>query len=282
MFLVESSEGVDVAVHEFGGPVGGPPLLVSHATGFHAHCYEPVAALLTDRFRVFGLDYRGHGDTAAPEGWAVDWQRFGDDALAVARAIAPDGGLVGVGHSMGGAALFMAAHRDPDLFSRLVVFEPIAIPDGTPRIDMDDLPIVVGARRRRRLFASFDDAVENYRDKLPLSVMTPQALLAYVEHGFRPVDGGVELICPAEIEAGIFISSRDNGVWGLLGGVAVPTTVVTGFVDETQPSGRCAAIAELLPDAQYVQLDHQSHLGPFSHPGEFAELVLASVASATP
>lgn len=282
MFFVESSEGVDVAVHEFGGPVDGPPLLVSHATGFHAHCYEPVAALLTDRFRVFGLDYRGHGDTAAPEGWAVDWQRFGDDALAVARAIAPDGGLVGVGHSMGGAALFMAAHRDPDLFSRLVVFEPIAIPDGTPRIDMDDLPIVVGARRRRRLFASFDDAVENYRDKLPLSVMTPQVLRAYVEHGFRPVDGGVELICPAEIEAGIFISSRDNGVWGLLGGVAVPTTVVAGFVDETQPSGRCAAIAELLPDAQYVQLDHQSHLGPFSHPGEFAELVLASVASATP
>ena len=283
MFRVPSSDGVEVAVHEFGGARDAPPLLISHATGFHAHCYGPVGTRLAARFRVFALDYRGHGETAAPDGWQVDWSRFGDDALAVAREIAPDGGLVGVGHSMGGAALLMAAHRDPGLFDRLVLFEPIAIPDTAPRVPMDDHPIVVGARRRRRVFDSYDDAVENYRDKLPLSVMTPEVLRAYVEHGFRPIaadDGtsaGVELVCTSDIEAGVFMSSRDNGVWELLPEVVTPTTVVTGYIDEQQPSGRCADIAERLPDSRYLFLPYQSHLGPFSHPEEFADLVLAEL-----
>ena len=285
MIRVPSSDGVVVAVHEFGGAADAPPLLLSHATGFHAHCYEPLARRLSTRFRVFALDFRGHGETAAPDGWKVDWTRFGDDALAVARRIAPDGGLVGVGHSMGGAALLMAAHREPDRFDRLVLFEPIAIPDTAPRAPMDDHPIVVGARRRRRVFESYEDAIENFRDKPPLSVMTPEVLRAYVEHGFRPVvaeDGtssGVELICSADIEAGIFMGSRDNGVWELLPEVTIPTTVVSGYIDDEQPSGRCAAIAARLPSSRSLFLPHHSHLGPFSHPDELGDLILAELPS---
>lgn len=282
MFRVRSTDDVQVAVHEFGGASDAAPVLISHATGFHSHCYEPVAARLATRLRTYGLDYRGHGQTAAPSGWRVDWARFGDDALAVAEAIAPEGGLVGVGHSMGGAALLMAAHRRPELFDRLVLFEPIAIPDTAAAVDMEDHPIVLGARRRRRVFASVDDAVRNFSDKLPLSVMTPEVLRAYVEHGFRPVDpedpsAGIELICGSDIEAGVFIASRENGVWDLLPSVTTPTTVVTGFVVEQEPSGRCAAIAARIPDARYVALPHMSHLGPFSHPDEFAELVFTEL-----
>ena len=97
-------------------------------TGFHGYCYLPVADELSDRFTSYALDYRGHGDTARPENWTIDWAQYGDDALAVARAVAPDGGLVGFGHSMGGACLLMAAHRDPSLFDLIVVFEPIVFP----------------------------------------------------------------------------------------------------------------------------------------------------------
>lgn len=300
MLHVPSTDGVVVTVHEFGGAVDAPPLLISHATGFHAHCYEPVATRLAARFRVFALDYRGHGLTAAPDGWQVDWQRFGDDALAVSREIAPAGGLVGVGHSMGGAALLMAARRDPDRFRRLVLFEPIAIPDDVTRVEMDDHPIVIGARRRRRVFDSYDEAIANFGAKPPLALMTPEVLRAYVEHGFRPIgspdapdgttagtadDGsddtvarvGVELRCPPEIEAGIFMTSHANGVWAILPEIVTPTTVVSGYVDDEQPSGRCEAIAERIPGSRYVLNAHQSHLGPFSHPDEFADLVLADV-----
>lgn len=277
MSRVTSSDGVSVAVHRFGGPEEGPTLLISHATGFHAHCYRPLADRLVSTFRVFALDHRGHGETEAPEGWNVDWRRFGDDCVAVCEAIAPTGGIIGVGHSMGGASLLMAAHRRPDLFSRLVLFEPIAVDPNGPAVDMESHPLVVGARRRRRRFGSADEAVENFRGKPPLSLMRDDVLRAYVQHGFRRTgDGALELICRSEIEAGTFLTSHLSGVWDLLPGIDVPTDVVSGFVSDDEPSGRCAEIATLLPTGRSVRWDHQTHLGPFSHPDELADHVVAT------
>ena len=274
---VTSSDGIDVALHELAGHAGLPPLLISHATGFHGRAYTPLAHALADRFHCFALDHRGHGDTIAPASWhdgtAIDWAAYGDDAAAAARAVAPDGGLVGFGHSMGAATLLMAAARDPRQFSKLVLFEPIAGPFDEP-FDPDTVPLVVGARRRRRRFGSFDEAYTNYAPKLPMALMTPESLRQYVDHGFhRTAEGDVELNCSPEIEAGTFAASRHNAVWAMLPGIEVPTTVVAGAIEQNEPSGVAELIAERLPKGGYVSLPHQTHFGPFSHPDELAALI---------
>src|SRR5690242_9852027 len=109
---VASTDGVAIAVHDLGGH--GPTLLISHATGFHGRSYRALAGELADDFHCIAFDYRGHGDTPQPAGLPVDWQRYGDDAEAMARSV--DEPVVAFGHSMGGATLLMAAHRDPALF----------------------------------------------------------------------------------------------------------------------------------------------------------------------
>jgi pimeloyl-ACP methyl ester carboxylesterase len=278
MFFVPSSDGVQIAVHELVSRSGQPPVMLSHATGFHAHCYTPIARALGDRHCVFAPDYRGHGESRIDPNWEVDWRRFGDDALAVARRAAPDGGLIGFGHSMGGAALLMAAHAEPELFERLVLFEPIAHPATGPTLtpdEMRNLPIVQGALRRRDTFESFEAAFENYRDKPPMSLMTPDVLRSYVDHGFEPVDGGptVTLRCRPQIEAGIFIGGRDNGVWAILPDISTPCLVIAGRVEDRQPSSSTEAIAAELPNGTFLQLPHQTHFGPFSHPDEIAALI---------
>jgi pimeloyl-ACP methyl ester carboxylesterase len=277
---VESSDGVSVTVHSLAGSPDLPPLLISHATGFHAHCYRPMANALGDRYHCIGPDYRGHGETDAPLGWQVDWRAFGDDALAVAHSIAPDGGLVAFGHSMGGAALLMAARREPGVFERLVLFEPIAHPPGPERANMSEHPIVRGARRRRRRFSSFDEAYDNFVTKAPLSMMSHEALRQYVDHGFREMvepDGtpAIELKCDPDIEADIFVRGRDNGVWTQLDEITTPCLVVGGHVEPMQPSAMSETIANELPHGRYLLLDHQTHLGPFSHPDEVAEIIAA-------
>jgi len=283
MHCVPSSDGVSVALHDLGGDERLPTLLISHATGFHAHCYVPLAAPLTDRFHCVGLDYRGHGDTDVNPDWDVDWRRFGDDAQAASEHVAPHGGLVGFGHSMGGAALLMAAHRDPDRFDRLVLFEPISHEATSPSMTEDEireLPIVSGALRRRRRFTSFDEAYENFRAKPPLSLMVDDALHQYVDHGFRRVpadDGGdsssLELRCVPELEAAIFVTGVSNGVWHLLPEIRTPTLVIGGRVEDRQPSSHSEAIAEHLANGTYLRLEHQTHFGPFSHPAEIADLI---------
>jgi pimeloyl-ACP methyl ester carboxylesterase len=219
----------------------------------------------------------------------VDWSHFGDDAVAVAETIAPDGGLVGFGHSMGGAALLMAAHRRPELFSRLTLFEPIAhLPVGTNLTDEElrKIPIIAGAMRRRSRFASFDDAYQNYRGKPPMSLMVDEVLRDYVDYGFHTIvdehdHPAVELRCSPEVEAGIFMTGRHNGVWPLLGEIAVPATVIGGHVEQMQPSAGTEAIANELPNGEYLLLDHQTHFGPFSHPDEVASII-ARECPATP
>src|SRR5688500_11008714 len=212
MFL-PSSDGVEVAVHSLGGH-GPDHLLISHATGFHGRAYVTLASALADRFRSVAFDYRAHGDTrmppAAVERERYDWGRFAGDAVRVAPAVRERAGapLVGFGHSMGGAALLMAAHRDPSLFRAAVVFEPIVFPEELMRERLRPNPLGVGARKRRSSFASFAAALDNFGSKPPLNAFPREALEAYVLHGFAEgEDGQVHLKCTPEGEAATFEGS---------------------------------------------------------------------------
>jgi pimeloyl-ACP methyl ester carboxylesterase len=275
---VPSTNGVEIAVHDLGGT--GRPLLISHATGFHGHCYEPLAHALADRFHSTAFDYRGHGDTDHPD-QPVDWQRYGDDAEAMALWMFEHSGgpIDAFGHSMGGACLLMAAHRQPHLFRRLVLFEPIVFPPGGIRPpdeggnDPEQSPMVIGARRRRATFPSHQAAIDNFAAKPPLMGFTPEALRAYVVHGFAPDDDGVHLKCRPDTEAATFATGHLHGTWDVLPEIQTEALVVAGRIDEMQPSKVAAGVAERLPHGTYLQLDVLDHFGPMVRPLLVADLI---------
>jgi pimeloyl-ACP methyl ester carboxylesterase len=287
MLRAPSSDGVAVAVHELAGDAGPdhPVVLIGHATGFHGHAYLPMATALArcaPRFHTFALDFRGHGETPLAPGWDVEWNGYGDDALAAAGAVAgtpgAEPGLIGFGHSMGGTALLLAAHRQPALFARLVLFEPIVPPIEAVNANPTSHPIsplVAAARRRRTLFPSLEAALANYAAKPPLSTLDPAALDAYVRYGFYPdVDGaGVRLKCEPELEARTFEEGATQRTWELLPEIAVPVVVVSGRVEEQGPSRFAEPMADALPDGRYVELTELDHFGPMTQPGLIADLV---------
>lgn len=273
--MIRSTDTTEIAIHDFGGV--GPPVLIVHATGFHAHCYVPMVRELSDRFRCWGLDVRGHGGSTVAADWRPDWRAFGDDVLAACAEIAPEGGIVGFGHSMGATSLLMAAERAPQCFDRLVLFEPIAYPSGDSPLDVTELPLVKGALRRRRHFDSFDHAYEHFRSKQPLASLVPDSLRQYVDHGFVAIDGssgvGVELICPPELEAQIFMTAPDNGAWDLFPSILTRTTVIAGHIEGREPAAVAERIADELPNGAFVALPHLTHFAPLTHPTEIADLV---------
>src|SRR5689334_18157382 len=140
-----------VAVHDLGG--AGAPLLLCHATGFCGRAYEPLAAELADRFHVWALDFRGHGDSSAPEGERFHWDGMADDLLAAIDVIAT-GPIAVFGHSLGGGVAMLAEQRRPATLRWAYLFEPIVVPavEGTgfagPNI------MSSAARRRRPTFPS--------------------------------------------------------------------------------------------------------------------------------
>lgn len=274
--FVASSNGVQVVVYDEPPTRGdGAPILFSHATGFHGRVFAPIAAHLAGHSRTT-FDYRGYGDTLAPTNWALSWDGFGDDALAVARdTVARNGGrpVIGAGHSMGGAGLVMAALREPQLFAALVVFEPIIFPPDARTQGSGPSPLPAATRRRRRTFASHDEAVANFAAKPPLSSLHSDALAAYVRHGFAQQADGVHIKCDPEFEAQTYEMGAMHDTWLHLGELRTPTWVMAGAHAESSPAAIAPQIAERIPGSTFVRWEDQGHFGPLDDPARFASFI---------
>lgn len=282
LIRVPSSHGVQVALHDFAGQ--GRSLLLSHATGFHGHCYVPVAQALADVAHSYALDYRGHGLTETSPDWETDWEAYGDDVTAVAEYLRSrsDRPLIGFGHSMGGAGLLMAAYRNPDLFDAIIAFEPIVFPPPEPDAEVTDphsSPLVQGATRRRARFGSYEEAIANFSAKPPMRTFTPEAIRLYVEHGFAPDPddpaGGVVLRCAPEHEARTYMGGGMHRTWEVLPEITTKVLILAGAADMPGPATLAPQIAERLVNVEYLQSDEWDHFGPMVVPEVMAELIRA-------
>ena len=277
--LITSVDGVTIALHDFGGT--GSPVLLSHATGFHAHCWEPVAHALNSHHHVVGLDHRGYGDAETVDPETMQWDQYGLDALAAARDLYAQHNepIIGIGHSMGGASLLMAAHAEPHLFTALFVFEPIVFPPPDPDAgERPESPLPAGARKRRSRFPSFEAAIENYAAKPPMAAFNAVAREAYVRHGFKPTaDGDIELKCLPEHEARTYETGGISGAWDSLPAITTPVWVLSGAIAPFQPSTFAITVAERIPGSTYVRWDEVGHFGPLEKPDLISQYVTAVV-----
>jgi pimeloyl-ACP methyl ester carboxylesterase len=263
MQQVPSSDGVTIAVHDLGGR--GPSLLCAHATGFHGHCWEPMARALAGRYHSFAIDYRAHGHSTRPNN-GMGWSGMCDDTLAVVDALRLEGSYA-TGHSMGGAALLLAELHRPGTFKAIALFEPIAVPGGPIERPPDAPNLAEGARRRRAVFPSKQAALENYASKPPLNEVHPDALAAYVEWGFKDLpDGTVTLRCRPDDEADTFEAAPNEPLWERLGEVGCPVLVLSGEVLPFGPSTWAKAMADAMPNGHYEQHDELGHFGPMEAP----------------
>ena len=264
---VLSEDGVKLNLRMMGG--SGPDLLVCHATGFHGLAYRPLAQSLAGRFRVWALDFRGHGASGPAPGDEYAWSGMGADVAACASAIGADR-LYGFGHSMGGAALLLAERARPGTFAGLFLYEPIVLPRGFFNAASPN-PLAKGARNRREVFNSRAEALARYSSRSPLGVMRADALAAYVEGGFVDLgDGRVRLACAAETEARTFEASGGLPVEDAAE-IDVPATVAAGTVGgKPNPGAFAPVIAQALPQGRFLSFEDLGHFGPLEAPGVIA------------
>ena len=285
---VATSDDLTLRVHDFGG--SGRPVLAAHATGFNGLVWRPLAAALTDA-RVVAPDFRAHGGSPVPRGADLNWERFADDVLVTLDAVGWIGELaptdpkpVGIGHSMGGAALLLAELRRPGTFAGLWVYEPIIFPpEVRPFMEDVDHPLAAGARRRRSSFASRQAAIDTYGAKPPMNTFDQLALEAYVEGGFVDApDGTVTLACKPDDEARTYETSMTCTAYERLADVSCPVVVVRGVLEPWGPAAIVEPAAEALPRGRVVAHDELSHFGPMEDPAGLAAEISAFLDTLTP
>jgi pimeloyl-ACP methyl ester carboxylesterase len=260
---------VHLTVHHWGGEPDATPVLLAHPTGFHGVVWEPVATRLVARgYRVWSLDFRGHGTSdRSPDGYS--WDGFARDALAVTRHLGLDGdpSLVAAGHSKGATALLLGETEHPGTYARLWCYEPIMFPTTEPLPPNFDNPLTTGARRRRSVWDSPEQAEQAFASKPPLDVLHPGALHAYVAHGLRRTDDGrFVLACDPDDEAQVYAMAPEHGMFARLTDLHAPVLVACGEHSDAIPPRFAEQIAQRLPHATLEVFDGLGHFGPIEDP----------------
>src|SRR5258708_37443401 len=95
------SGALRIHVRDWGDPAA-PPLIVVHGLRDHSHSFDDLARGLLDRFRVYAIDLRGHGDSETTPYYAFG--HFVLDLHNFVRALRLERPILGW-HSMVGEAV---------------------------------------------------------------------------------------------------------------------------------------------------------------------------------
>ena len=215
---------VDLCYFEWGEPDDEPTILLVHATGFHARCWDQTVAHLPGR-HVIAVDMRGHGRSEKKPPY--NWRTFGRDLAAFVSALDLHQ-LVAAGHSMGGHSLVQAAAADPGRFDRLVLVDPVMLPPAAYDQFQPQSPEAHPVARRRNVFESPKAMAANLAGRGGYAHFLQAALDDYCRFGLLPnPDGdGFVLACPPLVEATIYTGSAEASIFDLCSQVHCPVTVL--------------------------------------------------------
>jgi pimeloyl-ACP methyl ester carboxylesterase len=272
-------------IHDFGGR--GPALHLALANGFPPETYRPLLAPLLESHQALSVLPRALWHNGVTPDSARSWRVMADDMLAGLRARDLTD-VIAVGHSMGGVASMMAALAEPGRFRALILLDPTMLLPGTLRLIAalrliglsERFPLVQGARRRRRTFASIEAAYTYFRNRRLFADWPDETIRLYAAGITRPAPrGGVELSWTPEWEAQYY-RTIFAGSWRLAPRLCglLPILVIRGKTTDTFVAPAAERLRRLLPDADQAVIPGHGHLFPQSAPAETAGIIMAWLA----
>jgi len=242
-------------------PSGKPLLHFVHGNGFCGLSYWAMLRRLSGHYDLFLSDVQGHGDSDAGnqfDGWQLSVQRL----FAVIERFAPEWGEVpvqGVGHSFGGVLTLLLAALHPQLFSSIVVLDPVLFPPELMQAEIEsrqrgESPMARDARLRTALWPSRAAAWRHLHQRGGYKGWSDEAFACFIDHAlYADDDGQYRLKCPPQIEAAIY-SSVPLDYWRLIPQIDCPGAILHG--DSTMPfmAPAVARALQLNPGLQAEQV----------------------------
>jgi len=293
-YSVDAADGVALHVEEV-GPVTAPiTVIFSHGWTLRAGSWhyqrlglagpgfgdppsdgsEGAPESVTARLVFY--DQRSHGQsTRAPESHST-MNHLAADLHSMIATAAPVGPVVLIGHSMGGMAILTLAAHDPGLFAERVAGIGL-ICTGATYLKSSELnrllttggnPLVRAVTTvAARYPAIFERGRASSRDAAWLLTRSlgfarrdvPGAMVDYLDE----MISGTPVDVIAEFAPALFSHDQSAAVPALAG---IPTAIITGDMDRMTPIDRSQAIADVLPDAEFVVAAGSGHMTMMEDP----------------
>ncbi|KAF9027371.1 hypothetical protein BGZ52_003662 [Haplosporangium bisporale] len=232
-----------------------PPMVITHANGFHKELWEPVLARLDPRWapsEMYAIDCRNQGDSAILNKDVLEdifeWITYAKDVLSTVDALGLKKPL-GMGHSFGANAIIMAEILRPGTFSAIIAIDPTMFPSQVNlKGPHNDHPLAQLALKRRDNWKSRQGYVNSK--------------YGLVDTTFKDGSSGVTLKTPKLQEAATF-AADDNAAYDAydrLNEINAPVHIIAGENSEVNPPdlvdlkiARCKhGSGEVLKDAGHL------------------------------
>jgi pimeloyl-ACP methyl ester carboxylesterase len=266
-----------------GGTVGKPLLHLAPANGFVLETYLPILRPFFAEFHCVAVPPRALWQERPPS-IDPDTNWHGDAALlreGIKQHDLPP--MIGIGHSFGAILTILSS----DLFQGMILLDPTILI--RPAVDYMgtmqregkalDNPLAQGALRRRRIFASVEEAFTNFRSKSVFAQWPDEVVRLYAEHGTRPTDTGERTLTWSPEWEAYYFSTVPSDIWTMLvpqlHEIKSPTLILRGGTSETYTAESAHEVAEAWPQAAHQEVEGHGHLFPQSAPEETARLIRA-------
>jgi len=240
------SDGAIVRVRRHGN-INGPRLILSHGNGFAIDAYFPFWRRFLHDYEVVVFDQRNHGWNPRHHASGHSQLQMAEDMETILRRVAAEFGeraTAGAFHSLSSIVSLLHSMRYGFQWNALVLFDPpLAPPAGHPLHSTArnfELALSDWARQRRRSFHRVDELALYFRGTRRMRRWVPGAAELMARSITRPFsDGTVELVCPPEFEANIYLQNSDSPTWSVLPDVARDVFVVSCDYDmqDADPPG---------------------------------------------
>ena len=261
---------------DFGGK--GPILHFAHPNAYPPAGFRQFLEPLTEQFHVYAVEHRPLWPGSQPEEM-TDWVVIAEDLIRFFDQMGWQQ-VIGVGHSLGGVATLYAAVSRPDLFSQVILIEPVMLPPAILQKIAENpgeggfTKMVVGALKRRNHWESREAAFTRFRRKSVFNRFSDEALWDYVNSATQETaNGDFELMFPREWEAR-FYAMPPMGVWEAIAQLTQPTLAIRAAESNTLFPQAWTHWQKLQPDATFVELPDCGHMLTLERPSQTANIIL--------
>ncbi|MHA1536127.1 MAG: alpha/beta fold hydrolase [Alphaproteobacteria bacterium] len=287
-FDVSLRDGAVIRIRQHGNP-RGPRIALCHGNGLASDAYYPFWRLLEADYELIVFDVRNHGRNPQHGAQGHCWANFASDQVEIHAGIAGELGArptIAAFHSLSAIAGLRLAVDGELPWTALLLFDPpICPPEGHAlhRAHFDDMAMMTRRSERRP---------ERYRSTgmFEFQLRAGRGFQRWVEGAHRLVAettlrrdeaaGDWTLACPRALEAKVFRTNMDAGIWPRIGNIEAPIRLVgadPGLEGATQPASNCRALAREFGLA-YDCIEGTTHFLQIEQPETCARIVKAFVA----
>lgn len=256
----------------------GVPLHFAAANGYPPGAYRAFLAPFAENHELVASLHRPLWETPPELESFRSWDVFGEDVCQLVSALPHP--VVSVGHSMGAAAILMAAIQRPELFKSLVLIEPVLVSrrfllalSFFRRFRPEMIPLVKRTLSRVDQFSSRQEAFDHYRPKRVFRQINDAVLWDYIQHGTKEIAPGVfTLVYSRDWEARCYTFVYN--LWRLLPQLRVPTLAIRAQDSNTLSVSSWNKWRAMSADVDFIEIEDAGHLLPFEKPEQLASIIL--------